>query len=237
MLRRLIVTLLMAPVCALVLPAGVAVAQADQPALIAMYRVRPGDTLLGIAGRYRVTVDAIKQANGLWTDVILPGQRLAIPTPEAVAVLARRHMPLPQPVPVPRVAFERTVKGGSQAERIIQDAKRYLGIRYVWGAASTRGLDCSGLIYLVFSRYVPSLGRLRTYDYFQMGRFVTPLALLPGDLMFFTTDDPGPSHVGIFIGDGKFIHASSVAGGVTITSLDDPFYAERFLGVRRFTNP
>ena len=213
------------------------VSQGVQPALIAVHWVRPGDTLLGIAWRYRVTVVMIKQANGLWTDIILPGQRLDIPTRGSVAALARRYMPAPEPIPVPRVAFQRTAKEGSQGARIVQDAKRYLGIRYVWGGTSARALDCSGLIFRVFSPYVRSLGRLRSYDYFQMNKVVAPEALLPGDLVFFTTDDPGPSHMGIFIGDGKFIHASSTAGGVTITSLDDPFYGARFLGVRRLVNP
>ena len=213
------------------------VSRGVQATLIAVHWVRPGDTLLGIAWRYRGTVDMIKQANGLWTDIILPGQRLDIPTRGAVATLARRYMPAPEPVPVPRVAFQRTAKEGSQGARIVQDAKRYLGIRYVWGGTSARALDCSGLIFRVFSPYVRSLGRLRSYDYFQMSKVVAPEALLPGDLVFFTTDDPGPSHMGIFIGDGKFIHASSTAGGVTITSLDDPFYGNRFLGVRRLINP
>ncbi len=213
------------------------VSRGAQPALIAVHRVRSGDTLLGIAARYGVTVDAIKQANGLWTNVILPGQQLAIPTRGSVAELARRYMPAPRPIPVPRVAFQRTVKEGSIGARIIQEAKRYLGVRYVWGGAAARGLDCSGLIYRVFSSYVHSLGRLRSYDYFQTATPVAPEALLPGDLVFFTTDDPGPSHMGIFIGDGKFLHSSSTAGGVTITSLDDPFYRARFLGVRRLVNP
>ena len=224
------------------LPAAAATAQLSvsrgtQPALIAIHWVRPGDTLLGIAWRYRVTVDMIKRANGLWTDIILPGQRLDIPTRGSVAVLARRYTPAPQPIPVPRVAFQRTAREGSQGARLVQEAKRYLGVRYVWGGTSAHALDCSGLIFRVFSSYVPSLGRLRSYDYFRMSKIVAPETLLPGDLVFFTTDDPGPSHMGIFIGDGKFIHASSTAGGVTITSLDDPFYGQRFLGVRRLLNP
>ena len=234
----LIAGVLVATVAAAATGPGAAqpVSRGVQPALIAVHWVRPGDTLLGIAWRYRVTVGMIKQANGLWTDIILPGQRLDIPTRGAVATLARRYMPAPEPIPVPRVAFQRTAKEGSQGARIVQDAKRYLGIRYVWGGTSTRALDCSGLIFRVFSPYVRSLGRLRSYDYFQMSKVVAPEALLPGDLVFFTTDDPGPSHMGIFIGDGKFIHASSTAGGVTITSLDDPFYGNRFLGVRRLLN-
>ena len=224
------------------LPAAAATAQLSvsrgtQPALIAIHWVRPGDTLLGIAWRYRVTVDMIKRANGLWTDIILPGQRLDIPTRGSVAVLAQRYMPAPQPIPVPRVAFQRTAREGSQGARLVQEAKRYLGVRYVWGGTSAHALDCSGLIFRVFSSYLPSLGRLRSYDYFRMSKIAAPETLLPGDLVFFTTDDPGPSHMGIFIGDGKFIHASSTAGGVTITSLDDPFYGQRFLGVRRLLNP
>jgi cell wall-associated NlpC family hydrolase len=209
----------------------------SQPALIAVHRVRSGDTLLGLAWRYGVPVEAIKQANGLWTTVILPGQQLAIPTRGAVAALARRHAPVPQPIPVPQVAFQRTVKAGSRSARILEEAMRFLGVRYVWGGTSESGLDCSGLIYRVFARYVPTLARLRTYDYFQMGKVVVPQAMLPGDLVFFTTDDPGPSHVGIFLGDGKFIHASSVANGVTIASLDDPSYGARFLGARRLVDP
>lgn len=208
-----------------------------QPALIAVHWVRPGDTLLGIAWRYRVTVEMIKQANGLWTDIILPGQRLDIPTRGAVVELAKRYLPAPQPVPVPRVAFQRLAKEGSWGARIVEEAKRYLGVRYLWGGTSARALDCSGLVFRVFSRYTPSLGRLRSYDYFRMNKVVVPEAMLPGDLVFFTTDDPGPSHMGIFIGDGKFIHASSNAGAVTVTSLDDPFYGARFLGVRRLVNP
>jgi cell wall-associated NlpC family hydrolase len=94
-------------------------------------------------------------------------------------------------------------------------------------------MDCSGLVYLVFSRFVPSLGRMRSEDYYRMIKPVEAHAILPGDLVFFTTDSPGPSHVGIFIGEGKFIHASSTGSDVTISSLDDPHYGPGFLGVRR----
>jgi peptidoglycan DL-endopeptidase LytE len=209
----------------------------ERSAVRAVHRVRHGDTLLGIAWRYRVPVDDIKLANGLWSDVIHPDQRLAIPARGSAAALATRHMPLPEPVPVPRVAFERSAGEGSRGSRIIRDAMRYLGVPYLWGGASERGMDCSGFIFRVFERYAGSLGRARSYDYYRNMRPMAPEALIPGDLVFFTTDEPGPSHVGIFIGDGKFIHSSSTSGGVTITPLDDPYYGARFLGVRRLVNP
>jgi D-gamma-glutamyl-meso-diaminopimelic acid endopeptidase CwlS len=214
-----------------------AASRATQPSLLAVYWVRGGDTLYGIAARYGVTADALKEANGLWTDIIVPGQRLDIPSRGSAAALGQRYMPMPQPIPVPPVAFLRTARTGSVGERIVREAERYLGVRFVWGAASPRGMDCSGLVYLVFSRFVPSLGRVRSEDYYRAAKPVEAHAILPGDLVFFTTDSPGPSHVGIFIGEGKFIHASSTGSDVTISSLDDPHYGPGFLGVRRIVNP
>lgn len=207
------------------------------PALVvAVHRVRGGDTLLAIARRYRVPVEWIVRANGLWSDRIHPGQRLAIPTRRGVEVLARRHGPPPRPIPVPPAAFARSAAAGTAAWDLIQRARRYLGVPYRWGGESPAGMDCSGLVHRVFAPYLPGVGRLTSYDYFRLGRPVRPEAILPGDLVFFTTDEPGPSHVGIFIGAGLFIHASSAAGGVTITSLDDPLYRGRFLGVRRLAD-
>lgn len=211
--------------------------RATQPALLAVYWVRWGDSLFGIAARYGVTADALKEANGLWTDIIVPGQRLDIPARGSATALGRRYPPLPQPIPVPPVAFQRTVRPGSLGDRIVREAERYLGVRFVWGAASPRGMDCSGLVYLVFSRFVSSFGRMRSEDYYRMAKPVEVQAMLPGDLVFFTTDSPGPSHVGIFIGEGKFIHASSTGSDVTVSSLDDPHYGPGFLGVRRIVNP
>ncbi len=120
---------------------------------------------------------------------------------------------------------------------IVREAVRYLGIRYVWGGTSADGMDCSGFIYLVFAARVPGLERLRSYDYYRMGVAVDRGSLLPGDLVFFTTYARGPSHVGIFAGDGKFIHASSGAGVVTMTSLDEPYYTARYVGARRLVKP
>jgi len=130
------------------------------------------------------------------------------------------------------VGGQSSIRGGD----IAREAIRYLGTPYRWGGQTSGGVDCSGFVFIVFSR-VPGMARLRSYDYFQMGAPVQAANLLPGDLVFFTTYAPGPSHVGIYLGDGKFIHAASGARRVMMNALDDQYYATRYLGARRILNP
>jgi len=122
-------------------------------------------------------------------------------------------------------------------ELIVREAMQYLGTRYVWGGVSADGVDCSGFIYVVFSAFSPDLLRMASYDYFRMGVPVSQAELQPGDLVFFTTYAPGASHVGIYLGDRKFIAASSSLRQVTISSLDEPYYAARYVGARRLAQP
>ncbi len=129
------------------------------------------------------------------------------------------------------------VIGGVQGSEVVREALRYLGTRYVWGGESGGGVDCSGFVYVVFSAYLPGLARMSSFDYFKMGLPVGRADLQPGDLVFFTTYAAGPSHVGIYLGDDRFIHASSSQRRVTITSLSEPYYAVRFVGGRRLTRP
>jgi peptidoglycan endopeptidase LytE len=97
---------------------------------------------------------------------------------------------------------------------------------------SRAGVDCSGLVYLVYGPYVPDLPRM-SYDQWHAGVPVSQNDLAPGDLVFFNTDGSGASHVGIYLGDGRFVHPSANARRVVIDSLDSPYYAEHYLGARR----
>jgi len=133
----------------------------------------------------------------------------------------------------PAVSDGQTVRGSD----LVREAMGYLGVPYVWGGESARGVDCSGFVYVVLSATMPQIARLRSFDYFQMGVPVGRPDLRPGDLVFFTTYAPGPSHVGIYAGSGRFLHASSGARRVLATPLDDPYYAARYLGARRLLNP
>lgn len=119
------------------------------------------------------------------------------------------------------------------AAKAVDFAKQFLGMPYVWGASSEKAFDCSGFTVYIMKKFNVDLPR-RASEQFKAGIAVKKEDLQPGDLVFFTTYKPGPSHVGIYIGDNKFIHASSGSRKVTITDLNDKYYNTRYLGARRF---
>lgn len=125
------------------------------------------------------------------------------------------------------------LKGESNlASKIISKAKTYLGVPYVWGGTSPSGFDCSGLVQYVFQQYGISLPRTTT-EQVKVGTYVSKNDLRPGDLVFLkNTYRQGVSHVGIYVGDGKMIHASS-SKGVVISSLSTSYYTEHYHSARR----
>lgn len=121
---------------------------------------------------------------------------------------------------------------GRKGLQLAAYAKQYLGVPYVWAGRSPSGFDCSGFVYYVFGQFGVELPRMADGQY-EIGTWVSMRDLQPGDLVFFSTYEPGPSHVGIYIGGGNFIHASSGAEEVTITPLGKAYYMSRYLGARR----
>lgn len=115
---------------------------------------------------------------------------------------------------------------------IAEFAQKFYGVSYLWSGSSPSGFDCSGFVYYIFNHFGFFIPRMAD-EQFQVGLVVNSYELQVGDMVFFSTYEPGPSHVGIYIGNGQFIHASSAAGEVTITSLSKPYYQSRYLGARR----
>jgi cell wall-associated NlpC family hydrolase len=115
------------------------------------------------------------------------------------------------------------------AQQLTKSALRFLGVPYVFGGTSTSGFDCSGYVQHVFAMLGVSLPRTADAQY-DAGRRIKG-GMRPGDLVFFQTYEPGPSHVGIYIGNNKFVHASS--HGVMISSLDDSYWRARYIGAKR----
>lgn len=117
------------------------------------------------------------------------------------------------------------------ARRIITTSMDYIGVPYVFGGTTPSGFDCSGYVQYVFAHAGISLPRTADVQY-EVGTPVSTAELVPGDLVFFTTYTYGASHVGIYVGDGNFIHASS-SRGVTISSLSQAYYSSHYIGARR----
>jgi cell wall-associated NlpC family hydrolase len=119
---------------------------------------------------------------------------------------------------------------------VVDLAKQYLGTPYLYGGADPRkGFDCSGFVQYLYSKSGVALGRT-TRDQAKQGEAVQSVKdLLPGDAVFFDTEGgKGPTHEGIYIGGGQFIHAPHTGDVVKISNLSDPYYASRFLTGRRF---
>ncbi len=115
----------------------------------------------------------------------------------------------------------------SLGEQICEYAMQFIGVPYVYGGSSpTTGFDCSGLTQYVYKHFGYNINRISQYT---EGVRVEKANLKPGDLVFFNTQGSGISHVGMYIGDGQFIHAPSPGKTVCVTRLDSDFYSTRFV--------
>ena len=127
----------------------------------------------------------------------------------------------------------------SKGSEIVAYAKQYLGVKYVYAGASSKGFDCSGYTMYVMKHFGYNLPHTATGQ-MGYGTSVAKSALQPGDLVFFC--DPSrsggkaASHVGIYIGSNQFIHASSGGGKVQLDSLSKAYYAKYYVGARRLAN-
>lgn len=113
--------------------------------------------------------------------------------------------------------------------RLVDTAKNYIGVRYVYGGTSTNGFDCSGFVNYVFSQYGIDLPRTSRGMYDYAGTSVT--ALQPGDLVFFNISK-STTHVGIYLGNDQFISATT-SRGVKIDSLASNYWGSRYIGAKR----
>lgn len=177
------------------------------------YIVQKGDSLWLIAQKYQVQVAVLKEINNLRSDLIYPGQGLIIPR---------------------TIQQSRTGTGTSSSRgdgsAVVDTARRFIGVPYVYGGSSPeKGFDCSGLVQYTFSLHGVKLPRTADAQAHAGQKVDNPA---PGDLVCFAEKNGYVFHVGIYMGNGSFIHANS-GQGVTITSLADNWYRNRYVGARR----
>ena len=131
------------------------------------------------------------------------------------------------PIPIDPRSPEAT-----RGRTVVAVAKQYVGAPYRWGGSSPEGFDCSGLVRYVYGHVGVSLPHNAAQQY-RLGAPVAREDLEPGDLVFF-------DHLrlnGIYVGDGRFIHARQTGRRVAISSLDETWYASHFVGGRRLDLP
>jgi cell wall-associated NlpC family hydrolase len=152
----------------------------------------------------------------------LPGQP-AQPTPES-----QNGAPLPAAEAPPAAPAE-----PESPNEVIQTALTFIGTPYRNGGSDPSGFDCSGFVQYVFAQHGTPLPReVRTQ--YQHGQTIDLDDVKPGDLVFFETVSRGASHVGIAVGNGRFVHAPSSRGVVRVEPYTASYWARRFVGARRF---
>lgn len=206
------------------------------------YVVKRGETLHGIAKKVGIPVEEIRKMNQLRTTALQTGQKLILKKSKSPGedeeelgdAGAVTDLSTSERSDVSQTAAQPLGKWNSSEERnlLIKVAKTFLGVPYRLGGSTLKGLDCSAFvkkIYEIFDIHLPRTAR----EQFCVGRSVNKDELEEGDLVFFKTRRPHADHVGIYIGSGEFVHASSRQREVKVDHLDAPYFDKRFLrGVR-----
>lgn len=195
------------------------------------YVVHSGDTLYNISRIHHLTVNELKKVNKLSSNRIFDGQVLKLPssTEQKEMEPVKEHKPVKNTNPS-KVAVQR--------QNIIKEAKKYIGAGYKFGATLAEApklFDCSSYTQLIFQNNGIKMPRV-SRDQASIGNAVTSLQV--GDLMFFTLKDSYSdgrvAHVGIYMGDGNMIHASSSKGVIITKSvLQNPYWSKNYLFSKR----
>jgi cell wall-associated NlpC family hydrolase len=118
-------------------------------------------------------------------------------------------------------------------QRVIRTAASLLGAPYHFGGTTPAGFDCTGYVAYVFRQAAGMRLPRKSLDQIRFGEAITPRAMQPGDLVYFRIEREKSLHVGIYVGEGHFVHAPSTNGVVNTQSLGVTYWRTRFLGARR----
>lgn len=188
-----------------------------------VYTVKSGDTLSKIAKAHGVSVANLKKWNSLSSDMIYIGQKLSIGATKEKSTGSVKST---------KTGSSTNANVDYDVNKLVSVGKSLIGIPYKWGGTTTSGFDCSGFIYYVYNQAGKKINRLSTDGYFERSYYVNNPQV--GDLVFFSgTYRSGISHMGIYLGDNKFLQAGT-SSGVSIVSLDNPYWSKHFDSFKRF---
>ena len=209
------------------------------------YVVQKGDSLYSISKKVGIPIEEIKKMNGLRTSALKIGQILLLSEDEdTLEEEAKEAGDGEEIAEASQTEGERGKEGEPVAsvplgkwsnleERslLVRVAKTFLGAPYKLGGSTLKGIDCSAFVKRIYEIFDIQLPRT-TREQFKVGKKVEKEQLEEGDLVFFKPRG-NRAHVGIYVGDNQFVHASSYSREVKIDHLDTPYYSQRFLrGVR-----
>lgn len=210
-----------------------------------IHTVKKGDTLWNISVKYGVNPEELKEINGLQENSLKLGQKLLLAkknhsneenaqSDQLPSYYAKMHPDISsQKVEEVKILSKSDeLSELSIRERLVIFAKKMMHLPYRFGGSSPFGIDCSAYVQKAYSFIGLSLPR-SAREQFRFGEIIDKDELSVGDLVFFRTYASFPSHVGIYLGNNLFIHASSRAKRVTIDSLETPYYLKRFIGAKK----
>jgi cell wall-associated NlpC family hydrolase len=170
-----------------------------------------------------------------------PNNTANSPAPQALSATAQADaqtsaQTTPQATPAAADGGAKSFLSGmaGKAGDVVVGALNMIGVRYRWGGNTPdSGLDCSGFVRYVFQDTLGLSLPRRAEEMSRVGEKVSLSNLKPGDLVFFNTMRRTFSHVGIYIGDNKFVHSPSTGSTIRVDDLDDGYWEKRFTGARR----
>ncbi|MGE7132594.1 LysM peptidoglycan-binding domain-containing protein [Lysinibacillus xylanilyticus] len=197
------------------------------------HTVVKGDSLSKIAKQYNVTIKEIKDWNGLTVDTIYIGQVLKLSSESSVSESETVHNNGTSGAGTSSgTSNDSTANGQAVYKKTVDVANSVVGTPYLYGGNTPEGLDCSGLIYYAFNQGGLKIGRESSEGYFN-GNTTQVNNPIAGDLVFFqNTYKDGISHMGIYIGNNKFIHAGT--DGVEISDVTYSYWSTRLVAYKRF---
>lgn len=220
--------------------------------------VERGENLYRIALLYGISVNKIKKINNLSGNSLKVGQKIIVPTVEVKEEQSETVTVDESSNEADIADADKGEQFQSEDENVLDNvivqqndenamlekdkdknwlslidiAMDYLGAPYRFGGSSLKGIDCSAFVQTVYKYFSIDLPRTAR-EQFKAGVRVSKKELRIGDLIFFQTYAKYPSHVGIYVGEGNMIHASSREKKVTISSINEPFYVKRYIGAVR----
>ena len=218
------------------------------------YKVKKGDNLSRISKKTGVTVAELKRLNASANKKLKPGQMLVLKDTETEAETRPRVAKkvelryndlfnekdyeqslaeLTEPDRDKPVELSKNLELKADTTKMLRTtAYGFLGTRYRFGGSTKSGIDCSSFVQKVFRELEVPLPRTAR-EQFEVGHEVAPGDLQKGDLIFFRTYASYPSHVGIYLGNNRMIHASSRDRRVVISPMNTSYYRARFIGAKR----